>query len=193
MMKKMISSGVACLLLGSVLTGCGNEDQLKNENVELKSQVEQLQQENKKLENEVAMYVPKETTIPKNSSEAANQPVSLVSLQFPEYVVPQVEVTFKNNTAKVVDGIEFVVLGFDNFGQPANDTGMNITGKITMQKSIKPGDTASSGWNVFSLSEKAKKGKIVVSKVHFTDGATWINNDYDKIVEKEKGQYEQAN
>ena len=43
---------------------------------------------------------------------------------------------------------------------------------------------------MFGLSEKAKKGKVVVSKVHFTDGATWINDDYDKIVEKEKGQYE---
>lgn len=190
MIRKTVLSGIIFLSVCGLFTGCGNEDQLKKENDELKVQVEQLQQENKKLTNDVAMYVPKEKAVSTNVVEADNQPVSLVSVQFPEYVVPQVDVTFKNNTQKVIDGVEFVVICFDNFGRPAKENGKNVSGKITMQKSIQPDSTGGASWNVYSISENTKKGKIIVSQVHFNDGSTWINYDYDKILEKEKGQYE---
>ncbi len=154
---------------------------------ELKKQVETLQAENKKLENAVAMYVPKAAEKVKNTSEVENQPVSLVSLQFPEYVVPQISVTFVNNSTKVVDAIEFSVLCFDNFGQPANyHSSGNVINSFSLQETIQPGNTGKSSWNVYSMSNGTKKGKVVVTKVHFTDGAIWVNNEFDKIIEKEK-------
>lgn len=193
-MKRAVAVCVGSLLVLSLFSGCGKEDELTKENTGLKEQVTQLQDENKQLKdenkqlkNEVAMYVPNKQQGASSSAEAKNQPVTAVSVKLFIDVVQHAEVTFKNNTNKVIDGIEYVVIGFDNFGKPAKlGRNGNVSPTLNIQKEIQPGDTASGSWSLYDSNDQAHKGKVVVQKVHFTDGAVWVNNDFDKMVADQK-------
>ncbi len=198
--KRKTYAGLACALLvsASVFTGCGSDAelaQMKQENEELKSQVESLTKENADLKGQVAMYVPNEQTADSSPASLSTRsaPVELAELSFVTDIATHVSVKFKNVSQKTIDGVEFVILQFDNFGRPAyrfdNISYGNVSGELTMQGAAAPGDTLHSGWIMFNI-EKTTKGKVVVKQVHFTDGAVWTNNHYDEEIKKEKEKME---
>lgn len=180
-----------------VISGCGNSEQLtqlKKENQELKIQVEDLQKQNKELENKVAMYIPKEQkNNNKSSQEQVSQPVKLAKIAFDKSGVTEVSVTLQNTTQKTIDAVEFVILQFDNFGRPAyrfNDSSYgNVTSELTMQGNAGPNGFLKSGWTLFNT-EKTTKGKVVIKQVHFTDGSVWTNNNFEKEVDAGKASFE---
>ena len=71
-----------------------------------------------------------------------------------------------------------------------NDTSYgNVTSKLTVQGNAAPGASLKGGWTLYNM-EKSRKAKVVVSQVHFTDGAVWDNKNFDSDVEREKQVYE---
>lgn len=189
-MRKAFLSLFLVLVTFSIL-GCSNSKELKNlqsENTNLKATIEDLKKQNEQLQKEIEMYVPKKETT-KSSTEATNQPVELVSIKYGSDVVTYAEFTFKNISTKTVDAIEFVALNFDNFGRPAyyfnRKSNGNVSSKLNLQQVANPNETSSATWNFYG-SDFATKGKVVVHQVHFTDGTTWVNQQFDDIVKKEK-------
>lgn len=188
-MKKICLSLMLVLILLST-AGCGNSEELQalqNENASLKTSIEDLQKQNDQLQKEIEMYVPKKEHT--SSTEAKNQPVELVNLEYGYDVVTNVHIKFKNVSTKTIDAVEFVLLHFDNFGRPAcydDDKSIgNVSKKLNLQSVAAPNEVISGGWNFFVL-DSAKKGKAVVKQVHFTDGSTWVNQQFDDIVAEEK-------
>lgn len=185
----LIISTCACL-------GCGNSDELKSiqeENANLKATVEDLQAKNDQLQKEIEMYVPKKSE-PTSSTEVENQPIEIVSINYGYDVVTNAEIKIKNVSTKTIDAIDMACIHFDNFGRPAyyfNDSSKgNVAEKLTLQDTVKPNEVTYGLWNFYCL-DLAKKGKVVVHQVHFTDGTTWVNQNFDDIIEKEKKSFEQ--
>lgn len=193
--KGILFSALVCTSL--LASGCANDGQIKKlqtENAELKTQVESLQKENESLENKVAMYVPKDQEGKSSAHTASDQPVQATRIEIgPSAGGASVNVSLKNTSGKNIDAIEFVVLQFDNFGKPSNrfnDTSYgNVTSKLTVQGNAAPGASLKGGWTLYNM-EKSRKAKVVVSQVHFTDGAVWDNKNFDSDVEREKQVYE---
>lgn len=189
-MKKICLSLILILMLLSTL-GCGNSEEIKalqDENTNLKSTIEDLQKQNTQLQKEIEMYVPKKES--KSSSTAAeNQPVEVVNIEYGVDVITNAHIKFKNVSTKTIDAVEFVMLHFDNFGRPAyyfnDESDGNVSGKLNLQSVAAPNEILYGGWDFYCL-DSAKKGKVVVNQVHFTDGTTWVNQQFDDIVEKEK-------
>ena len=196
-MKKLTSILLSALIFTSILTvGCSNEDQLKkleSENSDLKNQIESLKKEKEALDNKVAMYVPKEQTS-KSDEVVSDQPVKMAHIQIgPSAGGASVDVSLSNTSRKNIDAIEFVVLQFDNFGKPSNrfnDASVgNVTNTLTVQGNAAPGATLQGSWTLFNM-EKSRKAKVIVSQVHFTDGAVWTNKNFDADVAREKESFQ---
>lgn len=197
-LKRLVSTIIGALLCTTILVaGCGNEDQVKklqSENADLKSQVESLTQEKEDLENKVAMYVPKDQTSKTKVNDNGDQPVKVSHIQIgPDAGGASVDVSLQNTAGKNIDAIEFVVLQFDNFGKPSNrfndSSAGNVTSKLTVQGNAAPGASLKGSWTLFNM-EKSRKAKVVVSQVHFTDGAVWTNKNFDADVDREKVSFE---
>lgn len=197
-LKKLTSILVSALIFISIFTaGCGNEDQLKkleSENSDLRNQIESLEKEKEALDNKVAMYVPKEQTSKSDEAVGSDQPVKVAHIQIgPSAGGASVDVSLNNTAGKNIDAIEFVVLQFDNFGKPSNrfnDASVgNVTNKLTVQGNAAPGATLQGSWTLFNM-EKSRKAKVIVSQVHFTDGAVWTNKNFDADVAREKESFE---
>lgn len=193
MIKKMIFT--VSVLFIFLLSGCVNDqeiEKLKSENETLKEQIAALEEKNSSLEDKIAMYVPKEQTT--NNEQSNNeQPVKLASINIgPDAGGASVDVTLQNTSSKTIDAVDFVVLQFDNFGRPSNRFNDpkygNVTSTLTLQGNTAPGDTLRGGWTLFNM-EKSQKAKVVIQQVHFTDGAVWVNRNFESDVEKEKGEY----
>lgn len=188
-MKKIITI-VVIFMISILVLGCGSDD-LRRQNSDLQKQVSDLKKENTDLKNQVSMYAPKDkTTGTTDSTSASNQPVAPSSIKIgPDEVgITEVNVSFKNVSQKNVDAIEFVVLKFDNFGKPSDRD--NVTSVLTMQGNAAPSGNLSAGWTLFADSKKARKAKVVVKQVHFTDGTVWGNNSFENDVAKGKASYE---
>lgn len=195
-MKLSSKIGVALLAGSILLSGCGSNsqiEQLQKENSDLKVQVNDLQKQNKELENKVAMYVPNDSSQKAEDQSQSDQPVKLVNIEFDKSGVTSVKLSFQNLTPKTIDAIEFVILQFDNFGRPAyrfNDPSYgNISSPLTMQGNASPKETLNGAWTLFNT-EKTTKGKIIIKQVHFTDGSTWTNDNFQSEVNDKKGSYE---
>lgn len=197
-MGKLASVLIGMLVFASVfMAGCGNEDQVKklqNENDNLKKQVESLNQEKDALENKVAMYVPKDQNGKIKDSSTGDEPVKLAHIEIgPSAGGAAVDVSLQNTSGKNIDAIEFVVLQFDNFGKPSNrfndPSAGNVTSKLTVQGNAAPSASLRGSWTLYNM-EKSRKAKVVISQVHFTDGAVWTNKNFDDDVAREKVSYE---
>ena len=190
-MRNLIMITFMCLTV--ILTsGCSSNSEvskLKEQNADLQQQLSDLQKENEDLKNQVSMYVPKAPT-QKTAEGSNNQPVELSSINIgPDNIgITGVDVSFKNTSQKNIDGIEFVVLKFDNFGKPSERD--NVSSILTMQGNAATGGNLSSGWTMYADNKKARKAKVVVKQVHFTDGAVWENKSFEDDVAKEKIKYE---
>ena len=185
-MKKVIClSLVVCLAM--ILYGCGNSDGISK----LQSENQQLKSENADYKNRLSKYesITKVNNESKEITPDEQPPVTLNKIEFDNSGVTGVRVVFQNNTPKTIDAIEFVILQFDNFGRPAyrfNDEKYgNVTGKLLMQGNAKPQGTMHAGWTLFNV-ERATKGKTVLKQVHFTDGSTWTNLNFEQAVSKGK-------
>jgi len=89
---------------------------------------------------------------------------------------PEARVIVKNVSKKTVDAYDLGIYCFDRYGDPVNhylyDT--NRFGALS-QNTIKPGQSfgSNSYWTLYGH-ENTAKIKVVLEKVHFTDGTTWI-------------------
>lgn len=196
--KKLSGILVGILVVTAIfMAGCGNDAQVKklqDENADLKNQVESLQKDKEALENKVAMYVPKEQNTKSKDSSSNDQPVKVSKLEIgPSAGGAAVDVSLQNAAGKNMDAVEFVILQFDNFGKPSNrfndPSAGNVTSKLTVQGNAAPGASLSGSWTLFNM-EKSRKAKVVISQVHFTDGAVWTNKNFDDDVAREKGSFE---
>ena len=108
------------------------------------------------------------------------------------------DIKFKNLSNKDIDAIEFTILFFDTFNNPAminntnqnyytinnsaviNNTNQNYYTMIFQQK-IKINKIKNSSWYMYNC-PNAMKGKILIKQVHFTDDTIWVNDNYDDLL-----------
>ncbi len=96
-------------------------------------------------------------------------------------------IDYTNNTAKIIDQIEFCVLLFDEKGNPLVDAHAQSSAKpIICKKQLVPHGVANGKWLV-QLGTKNIKGHLV--RVTYYDGTTWEDPGLAKWVEAEITKY----
>ena len=119
--------------------------------------------------------------------QGEGQPVALEDFWMGEnpYVPSNTDlkITFQNNDTRTVDAIDTYMLIYDNFGEPTypNNATKNYF-HLLFQEPIKPNKHKYCRWTLFFASN-VRKVKVLVRQVHFTNGDTWINKDFDKQLE----------
>lgn len=84
---------------------------------------------------------------------------------------PEANITYKNTSTKVVDGIKVGVACYNNFDEPVNSGYSNVFGGIDQDK-LRPGRQKTATWTM-NLYDNTTKIKPFIREVHFTDGSTW--------------------
>lgn len=182
---------ILCLTTSLLLTsGCSGDnaelDKLKKENLELKARLEKLEKIPTNTERPIVSTNLKKTD--NGTKENIYSPVSVSNIRIEHDILTQIYATFKNVSSKTIDGIDFNVLLFDNFGRPV-DSSSNGTNNVVdglYQEKIAPLKSKNGSWELY-LYDQAQKGKIIIKQVHFADGTTWENPNYESELTKEKG------
>ncbi|HPR94116.1 MAG: DUF5780 domain-containing protein [Syntrophomonadaceae bacterium] len=173
------------------ITGCGNNQDLVNENSKLKQENRELKQSVSDLNTKIAslqQQLPAESLAIANSTSA---PVEALNLRCWDDIITNFSITFHNLSTKTIDAISFSVLFFDNFGKPVGSFSSdddNVSSDGLFQEIIAPNATASNSWQTYGF-DNAKKIKVVISEVHFTDNTIWINEDAAAQIEDQQKQY----
>lgn len=112
------------------------------------------------------------------AEEAKKPPVEIVSATMDENSIgtPEIHLTIRNVSKKVVDGFEFSVDLFDNYDRPVYhyriaDDGNTYNG--INQDKIWSGGQGSWYWTLYGFDLATKYKNLRVRSVHFTDGSTW--------------------
>ncbi|MBP6944494.1 hypothetical protein KBD61_01350 [Patescibacteria group bacterium] len=94
--------------------------------------------------------------------------------------ITELSADIKNGTDKTIDGIEFFAYFTNNFGEPVGEWGKKSEDplKARSQEVIQPGKTARElTWTALGYDAATKVSKIVIDRVHFTDGTTIEGNE----------------
>lgn len=92
--------------------------------------------------------------------------------------VNEVHADIKNGTDKAIDGIDLYFYLANNFDEPVGQWSMKGDDPLagTVQQTIQPGKTVRGlSWTALGYSNASKVSKIVVDRIHFTDGITVEN------------------
>jgi hypothetical protein len=77
----------------------------------------------------------------------------------------EIHASYKNNSAKDVDGVKFMYYCSNNFDEPG------ASGRLIEQDKILAGSSRSGVWSIYE--DTCSKVNLVVSDVHYVDGTTW--------------------
>lgn len=91
--------------------------------------------------------------------------------------MPELRVTMKNNTGKVVDGIVVAAKFKNNFGDPISGWGKD-TFYGNDQETLKTGTSKNDTWSLTGFSNATKVSDIKVVRVHFADGTDVQDDSY---------------
>lgn len=116
-----------------------------------------------------------------NSPES---PVSITSIKVEEApLYYEVLVNYTNNTAKIINQIEFDVLLFDENGNPLVDTHAQSSCKhITCKKQLVPNGSGSGKWLVQLGTQKVKAR---IANATYLDGTVWEDPEMNSWLEAE--------
>jgi hypothetical protein len=92
--------------------------------------------------------------------------------------VMELTASIKNGTDKTIDGIEFYAYFANNFDEPVGEWGKRSEDpmKASAQEIIQPGKTIRGlTWTALAYNNATKVSKVVIDRVHFTDGTTIQN------------------
>jgi hypothetical protein len=92
--------------------------------------------------------------------------------------VMELTANIKNGTDKTIDGIEFYAYFANNFDEPVGEWGKRSEDpmKASAQEIIQPGKTIRGlTWTALAYDNATKVSKVVIDRVHFTDGTTIQN------------------
>lgn len=84
---------------------------------------------------------------------------------------PEANITYKNVSTKLIDGIKVSVACYNNFDEPVTSGYSNVFGGIDQDK-LRPGRQKTGTWTM-SLFDNTTKIKPFIREVHFSDGTTW--------------------
>lgn len=87
---------------------------------------------------------------------------------------PNLVVSLKNNTAKIIDGINIEARFLNNFNEEVK--GMDFDNKPfggTSQKAINPAETVKLEWMLVFYDGATKVEDFKITRIHFTDGEDW--------------------
>lgn len=94
--------------------------------------------------------------------------------------VNEVHADIKNGTDKAIDGVDLYFYLTNNFGEPVGQWAMKADDPLaaTSQETIQPGKTVRSlSWTALGYETASKVSKVVVDRIHFTDGTTVENTN----------------
>jgi hypothetical protein len=112
------------------------------------------------------------------AEEAKKPPVEIVAAEMGENSIgtPEINLTLRNVSRKVIDGFEFSVDLYDNYDRPVYryrvSSDGNTFGGISQDK-IQPGGRAYWTWTMYGFDLATKHKNFRIRSVHFTDGSIW--------------------
>jgi|GEM_PF-2239058 len=112
------------------------------------------------------------------AEEAKKPPVVMVSAIMDENSIgtPEIHLTIRNVSKKVIDGFEFAVDLYDNYDRPVYHYRIASDGNTfrgISQDKISPGGQGQWYWPLYGYDLATKYKDLRIRSVHFTDGTTW--------------------